>query len=243
MKRISQFKLFLKMESTGLLRYFFENILSILIAWIPGFLGIMIRNTFYRFMLNVKGIVNIEEAVVIKRPKDITLGREVYIDHNVYLHGCPGGIVIGDYTAIMNNAEIHPYQFFVPVGPDESKRYEIIKNSKIVIGKNNLIGAFTVINGQGGTKIGDNVLIGPHVIITPLDHKFDDPKRLIKDQGYTAKGIEIEDNVWIGAGAIILDGVKIGKGSVIGAGSVVTKNIPPNSLAFGNPAKVKKRLN
>lgn len=242
MKSLLDIKVFLKFESTSFIRYFFENLIFSLVKWIPGFLGILIRNLLYRFLMNIKGIVNIEEQVVIKRPKDITLGKEVYIDHNVYLHGSPGGISIGDYTAILNNTEIHTHQMYTRIGPKESKEFHYIKDSKIVIGKNCLISAFSCINGQGGTIIGDNVLIGPHVIIIPIDHNYKDTRKLIWDQGYIAKGVVIEDNVWIGAGAIILDGVKIGKGSVIGAGSVVTKSIPSCCIAYGNPAKVRKKL-
>ena len=70
---------------------------------------------------------------------------------------------------------------------------------------------------------------------------FSDPEMLIHEQGMIGLGIKIEDDVWIGAGAIILDGVTIGRGSVIGAGAVVTKNIPPYSVAVGVPARVIKK--
>jgi acetyltransferase-like isoleucine patch superfamily enzyme len=63
----------------------------------------------------------------------------------------------------------------------------------------------------------------------------------IKDQGFTAKGISIEDDVWLGAGVKVLDGVKIGTGSIVGAGSVVTSDLPAFSVATGVPAVVKKR--
>lgn len=242
MKRISDFKLYLNLESTNLFRYFIENNIFIFFSWIPGFIGILLRNLIYRPIINLKGIVNIEESVIFKRPDNIFLGKEVFIDHNVYIHGSPGGVFIGDYSAIMHNTEIHPYQYYIPLGPDESVGWEVIENSKIKIGKNTLIGAFSIINGQGGVLIGDNVLIGPRVTIVPINHKYLNTTVLIKNQGYEAKGIYIDDNVWIGAGAIILDGVKIGKGSVIGAGSIVTKEIPPYSLAFGNPARIQKRL-
>jgi acetyltransferase-like isoleucine patch superfamily enzyme len=62
------------------------------------------------------------------------------------------------------------------------------------------------------------------------------------DQGITAQGIVIEDNCWIGAGAIVLDGVTIGRGACVGAGSVVTKSVPPHSLAVGSPARVIRDL-
>jgi acetyltransferase-like isoleucine patch superfamily enzyme len=62
------------------------------------------------------------------------------------------------------------------------------------------------------------------------------------DQGITAEGIRIEDNCWIGAGAVVLDGVTVGRGSCIGAGAVVSQSIPPHSLAVGVPARVTRDL-
>jgi galactoside O-acetyltransferase len=58
------------------------------------------------------------------------------------------------------------------------------------------------------------------------------------EQGITAEGIVVEDDVWLGSGAIVLDGVHIGRGSVIGAGAVVTEDLPPYSIAVGSPARV-----
>ena len=73
-----------------------------------------------------------------------------------------------------------------------------------------------------------------------MNHIYDDPKISIRLQGIRANGIKIEDDVWLGVGSTVLDGVTIGKGSVIGAGAVVTKNIPPYSVAVGVPANVIK---
>jgi galactoside O-acetyltransferase len=71
---------------------------------------------------------------------------------------------------------------------------------------------------------------------------FTDPERPIMDQGITATGIRIEDNCWVGAGAIVLDGVTVGRGACVGAGAVVTHSVPPHSLAVGVPARVIRDL-
>lgn len=108
------------------------------------------------------------------------------------------------------------------------------------VGNNTGFGHYTFINAQGGVEIGDDVIMGPNVSILAENHKFDSLDEPIRLQGVSRKGIVIESNVWIGANVTILDGVRIHTGSVIGAGSVVTKSIPPNSLAVGTPCKVIK---
>lgn len=82
---------------------------------------------------------------------------------------------------------------------------------------------------------GNNVLVGPGVVISTINHGIHPQQRLMFDD---AKPINIGENVWIGANATVLSGVTIGKNSVIGAGSVVTKDIPENVVAVGNPCKV-----
>jgi acetyltransferase-like isoleucine patch superfamily enzyme len=73
------------------------------------------------------------------------------------------------------------------------------------------------------------------------NHRFDHPTKLIVEQGTVHKGIVIEDDCWIGAKATILDGATIGRGCVVGAGAVVTRSIPPYSVAIGVPARVVKQ--
>ena len=75
-----------------------------------------------------------------------------------------------------------------------------------------------------------------------IEHKCEEPDRYIFQQGLSGTGIVIGNNVWIGGNATILDGVTIGNNCVIGAGSVVTKNIPDNSIAVGNQCRVIKEL-
>jgi acetyltransferase-like isoleucine patch superfamily enzyme len=114
-------------------------------------------------------------------------------------------------------------------------------NGFIRIGENCTINSFCFIDAdKGGVEIGDNVLIGPHVGIHGSNYNYESRENLILNQGIISKGIRIEDDVWIGAHSTILDGVIIGKGAVIGAGAVVTKDIPPYSVAVGVPAKIIK---
>lgn len=99
------------------------------------------------------------------------------------------------------------------------------------IGKNCSVAPFT--------KIGKHVMMGPEVIMYSRNHNIDRTDIPMTDQGFMDfDPITIEDDVWIGRRVIILPGVTIGEGSVIGAGSVVAKNIPPYSIAVGNPVKV-----
>ncbi len=115
-----------------------------------------------------------------------------------------------------------------------------LPHAGIRIGRNCFIGETNVMRGQGGITIGNDVYTGPLVQILAVNHVYGDPDTPIREQGITAEGIAIEDDVWLAAGAIVLDGVRIGKGSVIGAGAVVTTDIPPYSIAVGSPAKVVK---
>lgn len=87
--------------------------------------------------------------------------------------------------------------------------------------------------------IGNDVMMGPRVTIYGRDHCFESTDIPMMDQGMGEyERIVIEDDVWIGANAIILKGVRVGKGTIVGAGAVVINNVPPYSVVGGNPAKV-----
>jgi acetyltransferase-like isoleucine patch superfamily enzyme len=111
----------------------------------------------------------------------------------------------------------------------------------VIIGKNSIIGIGNVIIGP--VTIGNNVMLAQHIVVSGLNHGYEDISIPPKDQKVSTNCITIADNVWIGANAVITAGVSIGKHSVIGAGSVVTKNIPEYVVAVGNPAKILKRYN
>ena len=108
----------------------------------------------------------------------------------------------------------------------------------IKIGKNVFINACCRFQDQGGIEIGDGSLIGHNTTIATLNHDFNPNKRA----NLHPSPVKIGKNVWIGSDSTILPGVEIGDGAVIGAGSIVTKSIPANSIAVGNPARVIKQI-
>lgn len=93
---------------------------------------------------------------------------------------------------------------------------------------------------DGHIYIKDKVMIGPNVTIATANHPIE-PELRLKGLQYN-KDVHIDENVWIGAGVIIVPGIHIGKNSVIGAGSIVTKDIPENVVAVGNPCRILREI-
>ncbi len=108
----------------------------------------------------------------------------------------------------------------------------------ITLGKNVFINACCKFQDQGGIIIGNNVLIGHNVTLATLNHD----ERPDKRQYIYPKPIKIGNNVWIGSNATILQGITIGDGAIIGANSVVTKDVPENTIVAGVPAKVLRQI-
>lgn len=222
--------LYLDRQASSLPRYILEQIVYLLFGWIPTVIGIGLRGFFYRLIMRMDGIAAIEKGVRLRFADQIKLGHGVYIDEGVYLHACPKGIEIGSGTIVMHGAVLHVYNF------------RNMSQSGITIGKDSLIGEYSVIRGQGGVQIGDRVYTSPFTQIIAVNHVFDDPDRPFVEQGITAEGIVIEDDVWLGAGAVITDGVRVGRGAVVAAGAVVTKDVSPHTVVGGVPAKLIKNI-
>lgn len=227
---LSGLRLYQQRQSNNSFNYVIEQVLYLFFGWVPTILGIGLRGLFYRLILNMQGWAAIENNVRLRFAKFITLQHGVYLDQNSYLHACPNGIRIGENTIVMYGAILHVYNF------------RELPHSGITIGKDCLIGEYSVIRGQGGVTIGDRVYTSPFSQIIAVNHVINDPDQPIIQQGITAEGIRIDDDVWIGSGAIITDGVHIGKGSVIAAGAVVTKDVPEHTVVAGVPAKVIRRI-
>jgi len=130
----------------------------------------------------------------------------------------------------MHGAVLHVYNF------------RDLPHAFIRIGEDSLIGEYTVIRGQGGVTIGNRVYTSPMVQIIAVNHVFDDVARPFTEQGITTQGIAIDDDVWIGSGAVVTDGVHVGRGAVIAAGAVVTKNVAPHTVVGGVPARVLREI-
>lgn len=126
------------------------------------------------------------------------------------------------------------------------ENFEILGNfhcdygTRIEIGENFFANVNCTILDAGRVSFGDNVFIGPTCTFTTSGHPVDFERR---NQGLEyARPIVVGDNVRIGANVVVIPGVTIGSGSVIGAGAVVTRDIPENSLAFGNPCRVYREI-
>jgi acetyltransferase-like isoleucine patch superfamily enzyme len=225
-KTNSPVSLYLSRQAQGLPRYFLEQLLFLLTGWIPTIVGIGIRGILYRLILQMNGWAAIENGVRLRYASNIILGHGAYLDYGTYLHACPGGIEIGSGTIVMHGAVLHVYNF------------RNLPGAFIRIGRDSLVGEYTVIRGQGGVTIGDRVYTSPLTQIIAVNHVFDDPGIPFVDQGITAQGIVIEDDVWLGSGAIITDGVHIGKGAVVAAGAVVVNDVPAHTIVGGVPARI-----
>lgn len=150
-----------------------------------------------------------------------TLSKQVIFGRNVNIEG---RVQLSYRVVLDDNVEVR-----------NLTKENLIIDSNVSINRNSVI--------RGKVHIGKYCSIAPNCMIIGANHRFDNIDVNIKEQGSSHKGIEIQPNVWIGANTVVLDGVTIGTGSVIGAGSVVTKSIPPYSIAVGNPCKtIKKRM-
>ena len=173
---------------------------------------------------------------------------------------------------IMNQVETRPRWYIRLLAPlyQHRGRHSVIHRSvrmdtppyrKFSLGDYSVIESFTCINNAVGdviisdhTRVGiHNTIIGPvsigsHVnlaqgiTVTALNHNFTDTEKRIDEQGVSTTPVVIEDDVWIGANAVVLPGVRIGTHSVVAAGAVVTKDVPPHSIVAGIPAKLIKKI-
>ena len=150
-------------------------------------------------------------------------GKHSVIHHSVRMDTPPyRRFYLGNYSVIESNACINN-----AVGD-------------VIIGDHTRVGLHNTIIGP--VTIGSHVNLAQGITVTALNHNFSNTERRIDEQGVSTKPVVIEDDIWIGANAVILPGVSIGRHSVVAAGSVVTKDVPPHSLVAGIPAKIIRQI-
>ena len=148
----------------------------------------------------------------------VKFGKKVIYDGRCEFKG--KNIVVGDNSVLCKWSCFRTYGGFIKIGSNCS------------------VNSFCHISGNGGITIMNNVRIASHCTILSANHNFNSLNRPIYLQGETKEKTIIENDCWLGSGVKVLAGVRIGTGSVIGAGAVVTRDIPPYSVAVGVPAKV-----
>jgi acetyltransferase-like isoleucine patch superfamily enzyme len=142
-------------------------------------------------------------------------------------------------VSICWSASLDPARGRIAIGRNSSLDQGVIVRAYggiIDIGENCSVNPYCFLHGGGNLVIGNGVRIASHTVIISANHIFDDPNQYIYKQGESKRGIVIEDDVWIGAGAKILDGVTLKRGTVVGAGAVVTKSTEPYAIVAGVPA-------
>lgn len=165
--------------------------------------------------------------VGVRASTNLKLGTAVSIGSDVLLDAMGGnGITLSDCVTVDSHSQL--------------RVSGVIRNSGtgIQIGARSAVGAYNCIMGQGGVEIGEDVLIGPNVTILSENHNFETADEPIRMQGESRQRTVIEDDVWIGAGVVVLAGSHVGRGAVLAAGAVVRGNVDARTIVGGVPARL-----
>jgi acetyltransferase-like isoleucine patch superfamily enzyme len=196
-------------------------------TWVPGAAGLLLRRMFYPLVLQSVGKnVVFGQGVVLRHPGKIRLGDDVTVDDLVLLDAkgtTNRGIAIGNGVFLGRGTILSCKDGDITLGDQVNIGFhsEIFSGSSVSVGKHGLFAAQTYLIGGG--------------------HEFEGTERAVLEQARTSKGIALGDNVWLGAGAKVLDGVRIGSNVVVGAGAVVTEDLPDGVVAAGLPARILRR--
>jgi len=158
---------------------------------------------------------------------------------NPFIHKKGKGTVIRRHSRI----DVFPWNKFTTGHHSTIEDFVTLNNGvgDVIIGNNSRIGMGNTIIGP--VNIGNEVIFAQNIVLSGLNHGYTDVSVPIRKQPVSKSLITIEDEVWIGANAVVVAGVTIGKHSVIAAGCVVTKDVPPYSVAVGNPCRIIRNYN
>ncbi len=207
----------------GVLTLCLYEFILLVSSWVPGALGLFLRNRLYPLLLGKAGKnVNFGINVVLRHPHKIYIGDNVVIDDNCVLDakGTDNkGITIGNGVFIGRNTILY------------------CKNGDIELDDNVNIGFNSQIFSGSSVKVGTNVLIAAYCFLIGGGHDFMQTDIPVLNQSKSSKGIIIKENVWLGAGVKVLDGLVVDRDSIVGTGAVVIKDVPPFEIVAGVPAK------
>ncbi len=213
---------------SGMLRLIQYELANMTCLNLGGGAGYLIRRMFLSSLFEQcgKGVI-FGKGLMIRKPAQIRIGAKVAIDDATLLDGgleAETAISIGAGSVISKGCVLQA------------------KTRPLVLGAHCDIGAHVILSSIGGIVLGDAVLIAGNCYIGGGRYHTKDPHKPIMYQGVYSRGsVQIGDGTWIGASSTILDGVTIGKNCVIGANSLVTRDVPDNSVAVGSPARVLKQ--
>jgi len=211
-----------------------KNLSSWNITWIILNKGVcLLRGLFFAIRFKHTSFpLFIGRNVKIRFSKKISTGTCLNIEDNVTINALSKkGITFGRNVSIRSGTTIDCTGVIRELGEE------------LIIGDYVGISEGCFIQVRGSVKIGSYVMMGPHVSIFSENHGFTNPNIRLIEEKTIRKGVIIEDNIWIGSRALILDGVTVGEGSIIAAGCVVTRDVPPFSIVAGVPGKVIKKRN
>jgi acetyltransferase-like isoleucine patch superfamily enzyme len=212
----------------GWLKWLYFEFVILFFSLIPGALGLVSRKFFYRPLFNQVGKnVIFGRNLSLRHPHKISIGDNVIIDDECLLDAkgeSNTGIKIGDYVTLGRFTSLVCKNGDIEIGP----HVNIGSTVKIIVAEN------------GKINFGSNIDVGSGCHFSGGSYDYSQSERLPSSQRLPTEGISVDDFAWIGAGVIVLDGVDIGGKSIVGAGAVVTQDIPPNSIASGVPAEVKR---
>lgn len=211
--------------SGNLIRFMFYELITSCLGPLPGAIGIYLRRKIYPLLLGECGTgLIVGRDTVMRHAGKIRIGNNVTIDDNCLLdaRGATGeGMIIGNNVIINRGCCIQSKAGDIRIGNDVS------------------IGANSCLVSWDGIDIGDDCGIAGGCYISAGNYKMNDlEKPVLAQEAYVTSPIVIERGAWIATRATILDGVSIGHDAVVSAGSVVAQNIPPQTVAQGNPARV-----
>lgn len=209
---------------SGLFALLHYELVMLLSSWVPGALGLALRRILYPTLLGACGRKPVfGQNVVLRHPGKIRLGDAVIVDDNCLLDAKGAsnrGIELGNGVFLGRNTILS------------------CKNGDIVLADGVNIGFNSQIASGSSVRVGKDGLLAAYCYLIGGGHEWSDPSTPVQEQKAVSHGVTLGDNVWLGAGAKVLDGVVVGDDCIVGAGAVVAEDLPAGSVAAGVPARV-----